>query len=84
VDFAKAANLLHPLPLRDGGYAQVQVRSRGSRHFQLTPYPFAERAITFQFPARRVEGKTFGAAEELQVRYRNAALETLSVTVTAD
>ena len=39
--FRAPANLLHPLPLRDGGYARVEVRSAGSRHFVLDPYPFA-------------------------------------------
>jgi hypothetical protein len=83
VDFSRPANLLHPLPLRDGSYAEVQVQSRGTRHFQLSPYPFSERAIVFQFPARHVEGRSFAVAEELQERYAKAPVETLSVTVTA-
>src|SRR5271165_3294497 len=44
VDYAQPAHLLHALPLRDGGYTQVQVRHLGSRHFVLEPYPFDQAA----------------------------------------
>ena len=84
VNFSNDAHLLHPLPLRDGSYAEVRVQCRGSRHFQLSPYPFAERAVIFYFPARHVEGKHFPGAQELQERYARAPIETLSVTVTAN
>jgi hypothetical protein len=84
VDFAKPANLLHPLPLRDGRHAEIQVKWRGPRKFQLTPWPFAEREMRWQFPARHVEGKAFAAAEELQEQYARAPIEMLSVTVTAE
>ncbi|MFZ0977771.1 MAG: DUF3891 family protein [Candidatus Acidiferrales bacterium] len=83
VDFARPANLLHPLPLRDGGYARVEVRSAGPRHFVLDPYPFSERSLTFQFPARYVKGKLFGSAAELREQFAAAPVETLSVTVSA-
>jgi hypothetical protein len=83
VDFSKPAHLLHPLPLRDGSYVEVQVKSMASRHFQLDPYPFAESSICFQFPARHVEGKLFASAEQLQERFGTSPIETLSVTVTA-
>ncbi|HXX18241.1 MAG TPA: DUF3891 family protein [Candidatus Acidoferrum sp.] len=83
VDFSRPANLLHPLPLRDGGHARVEVRSAGSRHFVLDPYPFAERSLSFTFPARRVLGKTFASATELQGRFAAAPVEMLSVTVSA-
>jgi len=83
VDFARPANLLHSLPLRDGGHARVEVRSAGSRHFVLDPYPFAERSLSFAFPARRVAGKTFASATELQGRFAAAPVEMLSVTVSA-
>ena len=83
VDFARPADLLHPLPLRDGSYARVEVRSAGSRHFVLDPYPYDEPSLTFQFPARHVRGKLFRAAEELQEEFAAAPVESLSVTVSA-
>src|SRR5579863_7354708 len=61
VDFARPASLLHPLPLRDGGHARVEVKSAGSRRFVLEPYPFAEPSLSFSFPARHVVGRVFGS-----------------------
>ena len=81
VDFSRPASLLHPLPLREGGHVRVEVRSLGSRHFALDPYPFAEQRLQFEFPARHVEGKGFASAAELQERFAAARMETLSVTV---
>jgi Protein of unknown function (DUF3891) len=75
VDFRKPANLLHPLPLRDGSYTEIQVQPVGPRRFILDPYPFAEPSMRFQFPARHVGGKAFACAEELQKRYGNARVE---------
>ncbi len=83
VDFARPANLLHPLPLRAGGHARVEVRSAGSRHFVLDPYPFAQPSLSFRFPARHITGKHFGSAAELQRQYESAPPEMLSVTVSA-
>ncbi len=83
VDFRRPAHLLHPLPLRAGGHADVQVRAVNSRHFVLDPYPFAERSLTFKFPARHVKGKIFSSAAELQKEFNAAHVETLSVTVSA-
>jgi hypothetical protein len=83
VDFSQPAHLLHPLPLRSGGHARVEVRSAGSRHFVLDPYPFAEPTLSFQFPARHVKGKVFASAAELQERFGAAPVQTLSVTVSA-
>jgi Protein of unknown function (DUF3891) len=83
VDFCQPTHLLHSLPLRDGGHVNVGIRSLGSRHFVLEPYPFAERSVSFQFPARHVEGKRFGSSEELQQKFKAAPVETLSVTVSA-
>lgn len=84
VDFRQPAHLLHPLPLRDGGHARVQVRPVGPRHFVLNPYPFAEPSLSFVFPARQVQGKTFSSAAELQKGFAAAPLQTLSVTVSAN
>jgi hypothetical protein len=83
VDFPRPTHLLHSLPLRDGGHANVGIRSLGSRHFVLEPYPFAEPSVSFQFPARHVEGKRFGSSKELQQKFTAAPVETLSVTVSA-
>jgi hypothetical protein len=83
VDFRQPAHLLHPLPLRNGDYSRVQVRSAGSRHFILDPYPFEEDAVTFSFPARHVEGSSFASADELQGEFEGAAIETLLVKVSA-
>jgi Protein of unknown function (DUF3891) len=83
VDFRRPAHLLHPLPLRDGQYTEVQVRSAGPRHFVLDPYPFAEPSLTFTFPARSVEGKTFLSGAELQERFNASPEKILSVTVSA-
>ena len=83
VDFARPANLLHPLPLREGGHARVKVRSAGSRRFVLEPYPFAAPSLSFRFPARHVTGKLFTSAAELQAQFVAAPPEMLSVTVSA-
>jgi hypothetical protein len=83
VDFREPAHLLHPLPTRDGENARVQVRSVGSRHFVLDPYPFAETTLTFHFPARHVAGKSFATPAELQGLFDAAPVEDLSVTLSA-
>jgi hypothetical protein len=83
VNFPGPATLLHPLPLRDGGYTEVRVYARGSRHFLLEPFPFSDAPMTFEFPARHVEGKSFSIAQELQERFATASPEILSVTVSA-
>jgi hypothetical protein len=84
VDYRQPAHLLHPLPLRGGGYSRVEVRTLAPRHFILDPYPFSEPSITFLFPARKVEGVLFNSAEELQRRFIDAPVETLSVTVSSN
>jgi hypothetical protein len=83
VDFQKPANLLHALPTRDSKHIPIQVRTIGSRHFVLDPYPFTEPLITFQFPARHAKGKHFSSAKELQDAFAAAPVEMLSVTVRA-
>jgi len=81
VAFNKPANLLHPLRLNDGTSSEVQVTPIGPRHFQLEPWPFAEEHLTFEFPARHVEGKRFDSAKDLQKGYFWAGEEALSVTL---
>ena len=83
VNFSAPANLLHPLPLRDGGHSRVGVRSSGERHFVLEPYPFGQSSLRFTFPARHVNVKLFSSAAELQKQFAAAPVENLSVTVSS-
>jgi Protein of unknown function (DUF3891) len=84
VDFREPANLLHPLPQRNGEYARVHVRSAASRHFVLDPYPFNEPSLTFSFPARHIRGKTFATAADLQRVFDAAPIENLSIRISAN
>jgi hypothetical protein len=84
VDFRQPAHLLHPLPVRKEGHTRIEVTSAGPRHFLLDPYPLAEPLLTFSFPARRVEGKVFHSALDLQQRFQAAPVEMLSVVVSAN
>ncbi len=83
VDYQKPVELLHVLPTSDGKGSQIKVRSIGTRRFVLEPYPFSDRMISFQFPARRVEGKHFSSAKQFQDAFHSAPVETLAVTVSA-
>jgi hypothetical protein len=82
VDYPKPGDLLHALPLCEGGENRVMVDRRGERHFRLAPYPFAESPLLFHLPARHVEGERFDHAEELQKKFHAAAPEQLPVTIT--
>jgi Protein of unknown function (DUF3891) len=84
VDFRAPAHLLHPLPVRSGESQRVDVRVLGPRHFVLHPYPFSEPSLTFEFPARHVEGKMFSSPADLQKKFDAARVEILSVTVSAN
>jgi hypothetical protein len=81
VAYERPAHLLHPLPLNDGGTAEVRVYPCGPRQYRLSPWPFAEPEMTFHFPARHVEGKTFESARELQAAYFYPLDVQLSVTL---
>lgn len=81
VAYGAPAHLLHPLPMTDGGTAEVQVLPIGERHFRLTPWPFAEQELSFTFPARHVEGKTFASAQGLESAYSAAPVENLTVSL---
>ncbi len=83
VDFQKPVSLLHALPARDGSHIPIQARSVGTRHFVLNPYPFSEASLSFEFPARHIEGKLFSSAKDLQNAFHRAKAETLSVVVSA-
>ncbi len=84
MDFQKPVDLLHALPTRKGEHAHIQARSIGKRQFVLSPYPFPEPSLTFQFPARHAKGKLFTSAKELQDAFEAAPVEMLSVTVSAE
>jgi hypothetical protein len=83
VDLSAPASLLHPLLLRDGTHATVQVRSAGSRHFVLDPFPFDQPSLTFEFSARHVKGNRFTSSEALREAFQSAPIETLQVTVSS-
>jgi hypothetical protein len=83
VAFDGNADLLHPLPLKDGGTAEVEVQPIGPRHFRLAPWPFAEAELRFQFPARHVDGDRFESSVALDERFQAAAVEQLTVTLSA-
>jgi len=81
VDYQSPANLLHALPMKNGGRQSINVEHLGKRHFQLSPYPFAKSPLTIHFPARFVQSSHFTSNEELRVEFNDAAIEQLSVTV---
>jgi hypothetical protein len=83
VAFDRPANLLHPLPLNNGGAAEIAVQPLALRHFRLTPWPFIEPELTFEFPARRVTGHTFDSSADLDEAFHAAAVEQLTVGLTA-
>jgi len=81
VAFASRTNLLHPLPLHDGGAAEVQVLPVGLRHFRLSPWPFSEAELTFSFPARHVRGRLFDSSAALAAAFSAAPIERLEVSL---
>jgi hypothetical protein len=83
VAYDAPAHLLHPLPLNDGGAAEVRVQPIAPRHFRLEPWPFAITEMHFSFPARHVAGELFADAESLQSAFSAAPIEKLSVKLSA-
>ncbi|HVZ83244.1 MAG TPA: DUF3891 family protein [Terracidiphilus sp.] len=83
VAYDQPAHLLHPLPLNNGGTAEVRVYALGPRHFQLVPWPFAKPELRFSFPAKHVPGKTFASSAQLQEAYAAVPMTDLVVTLTA-
>lgn len=79
VAYSSPADLLHPLPLNDGGTAEVKVFPIAPRHFRLTPWPFAEPELSFTFPARQVEGNAFEDSQSLEAAFNAAPVEQLTV-----
>ena len=74
VAYDAPANLLHPLPLNDGSTGEVKVTPIAARHFQLSPWPFSQPELAFNFPARHVAGHTFDSAAELQSAFNSAQI----------
>lgn len=83
VAFDSPAHLLHPLPLNDGGTAEVKVFPIAPRHFRLTPWPFAESKLSFAFPARHVTGKLFADSQNLEAAFHATPMEHLTVMLSA-
>jgi len=83
VAYRSEAHLLHPLPLNDGGTAEVRVLPVGERRFRLKPWPFAQPEMQFAFPARHVAGRLFGDSEELSAAFGGATEEQLTVALSA-
>lgn len=83
VSFCSPADLLHPLPLNDGGATQVTVVPIGDRHFRLSPWPFEEQEMQFSFPARHVAGALFADSRSLEAAYHAAPVERLTVRLSA-
>jgi hypothetical protein len=82
VAFDAPAHLLHPLPLNEGGTAEVQVSPIAPRHYRLDPWPFSEQELTFHFPARHVAVKVFRSSSELESVFVEAEEVRLAVTLT--
>ncbi|KAA6457599.1 DUF3891 family protein [Acidobacteria bacterium AB60] len=83
VGFDRPASLLHPLPLKGGGSAEVTVHPLGPRSFRLSPWPFAQKELTFAFPARHVTGRTFESSAKLEQAFLAATVKELTVTLAA-
>jgi hypothetical protein len=80
VAYDRPAHLLHPLPVKDGSAVEVKVFPVSPRHFRLSPWPFAESMLPFQFAAKHVEGHVFGSSAELEKAY--SATEEMHLCVT--
>lgn len=89
VAFSSPADLLHPLPLNKGAAtevraaAEVKVLPIAPRQFQLTPWPYAQAELNFNFPARHVEGKLFPTSQSLDAAFHTAPVEHLTVKLIA-
>lgn len=83
VAFSSPAHLLHPLPLNDGGTAEIQVQAIAPRQFRLDPWPFHPSHLTFTFPARHVVGHRFASSSDLEAAFSAAPVEILEVDLRA-
>jgi hypothetical protein len=83
VAYASPAHLLHPLPLNNGSTAEVQVQPLAPRHFRLVPWPFRAAELSLTVPARHVTGELFANSASLEAAFHLAAVEQLTVTLSA-
>lgn len=83
VDYPQRSHLLHPLRRKDGSAQEIRTTRIGERHFQLEPWPFEQRTLSFVLPARHIQGKSFESANELQTAYTSAPVQTLHVRLSA-
>jgi len=81
VAYDKPAHLLHPLPMTDGAESEVEVEALAPRHFRLSPWPFEEPELTFEFPARHVEGHSFESSADLEATFSSAPVERVKVAL---
>jgi hypothetical protein len=82
VAYSAPSHLLHPLRLNDGATAEIRVQPLGTRHFRLSPWPFAERELRFKFPARHVVGKIFDNSAALDTAFNKSQAQMLTATLT--
>jgi hypothetical protein len=82
VSYNQPATLLHPLPTTTG-HAPIDVTPIAPRSFRLTPYPLDAPLLTFELPARHVEGHTFSTAQHIQSSFDQAPVQQLTITITA-
>jgi hypothetical protein len=83
VDFGGAGSLLHPLPLNDGGTAEVSVSRSGPRSFRLSPWPFSAPRVEVTAAGRRVTGEVFPDAAGIEAQFAAAPVESLTITLEA-
>ena len=81
VDYQKPSDLLHALPQSGGGKSPVQVHALGTRQFRLSPYPLNASPVTFQLPARLLQGKIFQSAGEFEEHFHDAPVVSLPITL---
>lgn len=83
VAYDSPAHLLHALPLNDGTASPIEVLPISLRHFRLSPWPFAEEELNFDFPARYAEGRFFDSSADLEAAFHAAPVEKLTVRLSA-
>ena len=81
VDYPSRADLLHPLPIREGGYRTIEVERIGERHFRLSPFPFGNEPLTLTISGRHVASEFFASKEQLRDAFNEAAVELLCIKV---
>jgi hypothetical protein len=70
--------------LRPGGEAvKLGLRRAGADLLVVDPWPFEEKRMEFEVPARRVEGRAYESVEAFREAYDRAGVELLKVTIAA-